>query len=1295
MSLAGKGEGGRAKGGFAADVATATQLSWLWPAVDEALANAETTLTESPDDARAAIHQVSAALSFTRLQGAALFAATVERLLASKVDTGSKEGSLPPSCERDRVRGDGGSHLLHPSPRPSPTGGEGADIPISSPIQDGSPWNDDNGHGALVSTSIATLRAYLNRLLAGAPDQPLALYPAYRQLLLTLGLPSAEANAPSDLFFPDLSLRPPPRDSDAAPLPPEAQSARLKAARLAFDRGWQKWRHGGKDDQTRALRDMRNAAAIAEQQQATPDDRAFWWICVAFFDALADSPGEPGDPLRQELAPLLERIEAQVADLTEGSGNASERLLRDVLYEVAVADSSAPSVTLTRSAYRLAQLIPKEAVDGAVERERQQQRLALTAALEAAKADWNTFCAGSVAALLPFDESAQRIAEIAAFLGLSVMPGFIPLAAAVGDTATALRRNPLAAQDQLHEDVSIALLLLADGLDQATDNESAFAHEAEELVERLQRLLEGETLGPFHLPPPGHEAHGRLAGRVAIEAGANLYQAQRQLAPVLAGIEPPDALLAPLRQVKGALTVLGKHGAARITEELLASLSPPVAETLPQAAADLALLTLYAEQLPWSNPDILAMRRAVNRSIPVVAASAQAFPVDPEEEAAALQAELEQLSSLSLEPLPEELESSIDPQQLPVFLRTSRSTVAAIGDQLRRWHTAPSDNSYPEALTPLLAELKTAAREAGALGIVQLIQGLEDRLAGLEGADDADIDQLEDGFDRMVALLDMLRSDAPPTAAPAPLSEYETPLAIEPRQLDRLLDQVHEIAIGRRQVEAELRALNGDLSELGFASDRLRHSLRELENLCDVEEAQDAETQNANHIPLNVPAWSENVADVATLKQALEAGLERLSGILGGQARLQRDLSHGLLRLRLAPFSAVAPRLLALVEREAEQHGTPVSLAIEGEQTELDRTVLGRVAAVLDLLLRKAAAHPDAGPMALHVRRQADEAIVELTGLPADLPLDICGDHLATVGGRMESEAASGLLRISVPATPALGQALLVSAGGRRYGIPASLVELAGEASAEELASARRDGGITFADRQYPWHTLPQLLGLGETVASDNDCDGDRRWRLLLHSGARQIALEVDAVLGRQEVAMKSLGPQLSRVRGIAGATVLDDGEVLLLIDPVILAFRPGQVVQQTLPVALETVRDTASVATVLVVDDSPSARNAATRLLEKAGLRVVVARDGVEALEKVADVDPVLVVVDADMPRMGGLDLIHCLRSDPALADVPVILAAHGEVEIEPELGMVHCVGKPYDEGVLLRLVRGLIGAR
>jgi chemosensory pili system protein ChpA (sensor histidine kinase/response regulator) len=400
-------------------------------------------------------------------------------------------------------------------------------------------------------------------------------------------------------------------------------------------------------------------------------------------------------------------------------------------------------------------------------------------------------------------------------------------------------------------------------------------------------------------------------------------------------------------------------------------------------------------------------------------------------------------------------------------------------------------------------------------------------------------------------------------------------------------------------------------------------------------------------------------------------------------------MSHGLLCLRLAPFSTVSARLIDLVEREGAQQETPPSLIIEGDETELDRTVLARVAAVLDLLLRKAAAHPDASPMALQVRRQADEVIIEITGLPADLPLEICGDHLAAAGGRMTGDPARSLLRITVPATPALGQALLVSAGGRRYGISASLVELAGEATTEELESAKRDGGITFGDRFHPWHSLSRLLGLGEMA----DRDSPRRWRLLLHSGARQIALEVDAILGRQEVALKSLGPQLSRMRGIAGATVLDDGEILLLIDPVILASRMVGAVQQTLPSNQVPDKNLATAPAALVVDDSPSARNAASRLLEKAGLRVVLAKDGVEALEKVADMNPALVIVDADMPRMGGQDLIHCLRADPALADVPVILAAHGVVEIEPELRNVHGVSKPYDEDVLSQLIRGLIG--
>lgn len=1212
------------KRGVAPIVATAAHLAWLKESIGQALASASDAARKGDlKGAAASVHQVWATLSFTRLQGAALFAATLEQLL--------REG--------------------------------------------------DSAHADLIAKAVATLDAYLDRLHAGAADQALALYPAYRELRLAQGLTQADANTPSDLFFPDLSLRPPARDSDAGRVPPDAKDARLKAARLAFDRGWQKWRHGGKDDQARALRDMRNAVAIAEQQMASADERAFWWICIAFFDALADSPGEPGDPLRQELAPLLERIEQQVAELTEGAGAVSERLLRDVLYEVAVADSNAPSVILARSAYRLGPLMPKEAIDSVEEQKRREQRAILKAVLQAAKEDWNAFCAGSAAALPPFHEHAGRIAESAAALGLDVVPGFVRLAATVGEAASALRRNPLAAEDQLHEDLSMALLLLDDAVDQRTDNEAAFAHAADDLIERIHRLLAGEDLPSLHLPPTSQEAHQRLVSQVAAASAAQLREAQRLLAPVLAGIEPPEALRAPLRQVKGALALLGKHGASKVCEELLASLTPPAADTLAQAAADLALLTLYVEQLPWSSPDIQALRRAVSRSIPVIAASDQPFPSDPEEEAAALQAELDQLSTLSLEPLPAELESSIDPQQLPLFLKESRSRVAAIGDLLRRWRLAPQDSAHAEALQPLLADLKAAAGAAGALGIAELIQGLEDRMDGLGHADEADINQLEDGFDRVVALLDMLRVEAPVPVPQVATSEYETPLAIEPQHLDRLLDQVHEIAIGRRRVEAELRSLTADLGELGPVADRLREQMRALENFGDEEGvAADSEGQAAK-LAHDLPALIESAADVATVKLGLQKGLERLSAILSDQTRLQRDISHGLLRLRMAPFSAISARLLNAVERERNAHGTPVSLAIEDDGAELDRTVLARVAAVLDLLLRKAAADRNAGPMALRVWRKTDEAIIEVTGLPADLPVEICGDHLAAVGGRMDADLDAGLLRLSVPAAPALSQALLVSAGGRRYGIPAALVEHAGEARAEELTAAERDGGILFADRFHAWHKLSALLGLPETPPG---ADG-KRWRLLLHSGARQIALEVDALLGRQEVAMKSLGPQLSRVRGIAGATVLSDGEVLLLIDPVILASKasPSPAVAAA-PTAIE---EKSSAPVVLVVDDSPSARNTATRVLEKAGYCVITARDGVEALDRIADLRPALVIVDADMPRMSGSDLIHCLRSDPALKGVPLVLAGHDDYEIEPELGMVHLLRKPFEAAALVGL--------
>jgi chemosensory pili system protein ChpA (sensor histidine kinase/response regulator) len=194
------------------------------------------------------------------------------------------------------------------------------------------------------------------------------------------------------------------------------------------------------------------------------------------------------------------------------------------------------------------------------------------------------------------------------------------------------------------------------------------------------------------------------------------------------------------------------------------------------------------------------------------------------------------------------------------------------------------------------------------------------------------------------------------------------------------------------------------------------------------------------------------------------------------------------------------------------------------------------------------------------------------------------------------------------------------------------------------------------------------------------------------------VAVHVDEVVGNQEVVVKNLGPQLSHLPGLAGITLLPSGAVAMIYNPVALATvygdearalmlaRPAEEAPaQTLaPVSLSPL--------VMVVDDSLTVRRVTQRLLVREGYRVVLAKDGMDALERLAEERPALVLSDIEMPRMDGFDLVRNLRSDPRLADLPVIMItsriAQKHRDYAAELGVEHYLGKPYAEDQLLALV-------
>ena len=268
--------------------------------------------------------------------------------------------------------------------------------------------------------------------------------------------------------------------------------------------------------------------------------------------------------------------------------------------------------------------------------------------------------------------------------------------------------------------------------------------------------------------------------------------------------------------------------------------------------------------------------------------------------------------------------------------------------------------------------------------------------------------------------------------------------------------------------------------------------------------------------------------------------------------------------------------------------------------------------------------------------------------------------------------------------------------GDRKVAVPAALMLSVQRLPVETVEQAYVDGSLMAAGERMPFYWLGGLMRHSDRGFAH----GKTLPVALVHSAQQRLALHCDEVLGNQEVVIKNLGPQLMQVPGLAGISLLASGDVALIYNPVALANRYGHAAQQRVhdaeAAARQEVVEEAKVQLaplVMVVDDSLTVRRVTQRLLEREGYRVLLAKDGLDAMERLGgDELPTVVLSDIEMPRMDGFDLVRNLRADTRLAGLPVIMItsriAQKHREYAQQLGVNDYLGKPYDEEHLLGLI-------
>jgi chemosensory pili system protein ChpA (sensor histidine kinase/response regulator) len=305
--------------------------------------------------------------------------------------------------------------------------------------------------------------------------------------------------------------------------------------------------------------------------------------------------------------------------------------------------------------------------------------------------------------------------------------------------------------------------------------------------------------------------------------------------------------------------------------------------------------------------------------------------------------------------------------------------------------------------------------------------------------------------------------------------------------------------------------------------------------------------------------------------------------------------------------------------------------------------------------------------------------------------MDVVANEVKKLGGSLRISSVTGQgtnFTVRLPFTLAITQALIVRTGEEVYALPLPSVEGVARIPRGELENllSQSEPSYQYGEETYRFRHLGMYLG-GQAAVLPKDEPFVSV--ILVRAGEFSAALLTDEMLASREIVVKSVGPQLASIRGITGATILGDGRIVLILDINALVRTGAPVVE--LKRAAPTPGDVRPIA--LVVDDSITVRRVTERFLHRHGMRVLTAKDGLDAISVLQDTKPDVILLDIEMPRMDGYEFASHVRNDERYADVPIIMITsrvgdkHRARAIE--IGVNDYLGKPYQDAQLLEAIQ------
>ncbi len=766
-------------------------------------------------------------------------------------------------------------------------------------------------------------------------------------------------------------------------------------------------------------------------------------------------------------------------------------------------------------------------------------------------------------------------------------------------------------------------------------------------------------------------------------------------------------------------------------------------------------------------------------------------------------------------------EDDVDLDILPIFIEEAEELLESIDQSILDWSGKRTDHTYLSNLLRHLHTLKGGARLAGLNRLGEYAHNLETFLNGLqqnpvEPSSDffASLNRHQDEITRRVAIYKKIsdgsagadevsslsnsadfsdslvqgdttdfaqiqdrsatsRSPAPDEESadrvPAPSQEI---VRVSAELLDELVSLAGETSITRGRIEQQITDFGESLEEMEETIVRIREQVRRLEIEAESRETvfrSQSDDADAGFDELELDRYtmlqeisrslSEGSSDMMDLKDTLLDKSRDAETLLHQQARLGSELQEGLTRTRMVSFARLIPRLRRIVRQISVEVGKSVKFEAFNVEGELDRSVLERIIAPLEHMLRNAVDHgiepqsdriaankSETGRISLRLSREGGHVVLTVSddgrGIDVDavkkkalerglinsveqvtdqeamqfivgagfstaqkltqisgrgVGMDVVNSEIKQLGGSLYIDSTIGVgteFSIRIPFTVSINRALMVVIQEETYAVPLNTIEGIVRVSPYELETYYQPDAPMFEYAGQPY----KLIYTGNLLSKSEKPSFEGQTSplpvMLARSGDLSVALQVDKVIGSREVVVKALGRQFDRVGGISGATVLGDGSVVVILD--VLALVQSVDAQAEVFISDEPLADDTGVKTVMIVDDSVTVRKVTSRLMERQGWKVVTAKDGLDAVEQLQDIYPDIVLLDIEMPKMDGFEVLRTARRDARLKNLPIIMITSRTGEKHKQqafaLGVNAYLGKPFQEAGLMSTIEEVL---